>query len=165
VRAASTARKRPLHQGVVAIGLAGLLAWPVPALAGDPPQRKVSTRSFELQSMRNRDMVIAGTVLTVTSVAAYLVLAAGLVIGLNARDDLKAIDKGHDPDRYDEISQRGKIGNTIAISGGVTAAVTMAVGLPLIIVGRRRQARLLEKAKASAMLLPGGGGVALRVRF
>jgi len=153
------------YKGPIAIGLACVLALPVPAVAGEPKTPRQPTPSFGVQTLKNRRMVIAGTVLTAVSVAAYLVLAAGLVMGVNAQDDLKPIDKDEDPDRYDEIARRGRIANDVAIAGGVTAAVTMGVGLPLIIVGRRRQARLLEETKASAMLLPGGGGVALRVRF
>jgi hypothetical protein len=161
----STASQGTRYRGAIAIGLAGVLAWPVPSAASEPEGPKKPAPSFGVQTLKNRRMVIAGTVLTAVSVAAYLVLAAGLVMGVNAEDDLKPIDKEEDPDRYDEIARRGKIADYVAIAGGVTAAVTMGAGLPLIIVGRRRQARLVKETKASAMLLPGGGGVALRVRF
>jgi hypothetical protein len=110
-------------------------------------------------------MIMAGTSLIVVSVAAYVALAAGLVIRSDAHDDLKPIDEDEEPERHDDVERRARVGGVLALSGGVTAGVTMATGVPLVAIGRRRQARLVEEARVALMPVRAGAGVWLQARF
>jgi len=83
-------------------------------------------------------MVVAGAVITLGSVAAYGVLGAGLAIGNRAELDIAAQGERDDIENRRDLLSRGELGNKLALVGGITAAVAIVVGIPLIVVGRRR---------------------------
>ena len=127
----------------VILGLA--LALPQPASAAPPRERKPGD-----------GMVAAGVGVLCGGIAAYALLAAGLGVGSRAEDDIAALQQEEDIARRRDVMERGVLGNRLAIAGGVLAAVAMSVGIPLVVIGRRRH-------EAAVALQP--GGIAVRVRF
>lgn len=110
-------------------------------------------------------MVVAGVVLVVTSVLGYVGLAAGLGVGNQADADVRALRGPDDLSERRDAQRRGRIANAVAIGSGVSAAVMMGIGIPLIAVGRRRATA--DASRASLHLRPSaqGMGAALRLRF
>jgi hypothetical protein len=110
-------------------------------------------------------MVVAGVVLVVSSVVGYAIMAAGLGIGNRAEQDVASLTGPDDIERRREVLERGRLGNRMAIGAGVSSAALMAVGLPLVFVGRRRAQRSLSESRVSFSPLRGGAGLSWRVRF
>ncbi len=108
-------------------------------------------------------MVFAGVGVLVAGIAAYGLLGAGLAIGSAAEQDIVGQPRAEDLQARRDLLERGRLGNRLAIAGGVVAALSMGVGIPLVIVGRRRHIRAMSSLSATPMA--GGGGLTLRVRW
>lgn len=108
-------------------------------------------------------MVRAGVGVLVAGIVAYGLLGAGLGIGAAAEQDISSRQRAEDQASRRDLIARGQVGNRLAIAGGVLAAVSMAVGIPLVVVGRRRHERAM--ASLSAAPIAGGGGLTLRIRW
>lgn len=83
-------------------------------------------------------MVVAGAAITVGGVAAYGLFGAGLAIGNRAEQDIASLTGTDDIEARRELLARGRLGNRLALAGGIVSLLTVAVGIPLIVVGRRR---------------------------
>jgi hypothetical protein len=107
-------------------------------------------------------MVQAGVGVVVAGLVGYGLMAAGLAIGNRAEGDLLALAERDDVDARRDVLARGQLGNRLAIAGAITATAAMAVGIPLVVIGRRRH----EAASPRAMVLVSGGaaGFGLRVQ-
>lgn len=83
-------------------------------------------------------MVVAGAAITVGGVAAYGLFGAGLAIGNRAEQDIASLTGTDDIEARRDLLARGRLGNRLALAGGIVSLLTVAVGIPLIVVGRRR---------------------------
>jgi len=139
----------------MAVGLPGgsaLAAPPAEPRAGAPAPVRSEPRPGDR-------MVQVGVGLVVTGLLGYGLMAAGLGIGNRAEADLVFLSERDDVAARRDVLARGQLGNRLAIAGAVTATTAMAVGIPLIAVGRRRHEASL------ARLTIGGpaGSLGLRV--
>jgi hypothetical protein len=158
---------------VKAIAIA--MAW---ALATEPVETEpVETQPVTTQPVVTTDlsprrervagdrMVQAGVGVVVAGLVGYGLMAAGLAIGNRAEGDLLALTELEDIAARRDVLARGQLGNRLAIAGAVTATVALAVGIPLIVIGRRRH----EAASPRAMVLVSGSagsfGLRLQGRF
>lgn len=138
----------------VAVTVALAIALPVgTARAADPSPRRAPAPGDR--------MVGAGVGLVVAGLCGYGLMAAGLGVGNRANNDLLALGELDDVPARRDVLARGRLGNRLAIAGAVTASVAIAVGIPLIVIGRRRH----EAASPRATVLLDGGpaGFGLRV--
>lgn len=110
-------------------------------------------------------MVQAGVGIVVAGLAGYGLMAAGLGIGNRAEGDLLPLAERADLSARREVLARGQLGNRLAIAGAVTATVAMAVGIPLIVLGRRRHEAASPRAVVRVGGTGGGFGLQLRGRF
>ncbi|MEM9457678.1 MAG: hypothetical protein AAGF11_26095 [Myxococcota bacterium] len=101
-------------------------------------------------------MVQAGVGFVVASLVGYGLMAAGLGIGNRAENDLRPLWGREDIERRREVIARGQMGNRLAIGGAIAATAAMAVGIPLIIIGRRRHQA--HASSATLTLRVGGAG-------
>jgi hypothetical protein len=145
----------------VVLGLA-LASAPVESepVESEPTVRPEPVRSRRARAPGDR-MVEAGVGVVVLGIAGYGLMGAGLVIGNGAESDLPSLGERDDLEARRAVMARGRLGNRLAIAGAVTATVAMAVGIPLIVIGRRRH----EAASRRATVVVSGGatGVGLRV--
>lgn len=152
----------PLAATLVALALA---AAPAQSTAAAPVQTTAAARepapSRRSPAPGDR-MVQAGVGVVVLGVAGYGLLAAGLGIGNRAEADLALLGTQRDLEARRDVLARGRLGNRLAIAGGVTATAALAVGIPLIVIGRRRH----EAASPRAMVVLHGrtDGLGLRVQ-
>lgn len=144
---AGCARWRSWWRAAIAALVVGLLA--MPARAAEGRERRPGDR-----------MVAAGVGVLCGGVAAYALLAAGLALGNRAEQDLTPLVEQADIERRRDLIARGRLGNRLAIAGAVVAAVAMGVGIPLVVIGRRR-----HQASLAIHPSPAGGALSLRVRF
>ena len=140
----------------VSTTLALVLALALPGLVHAAPKR---------QTLPGDHMVRAGVGVLVAGIASYGLLGAGLAIGSSAEQDITSQQQQADLQTRRDLLARGRLGNRLAIAGGVLAALSMGVGIPLVIIGRRRHERAMSTLSAAPMLGPGGGGLTLRVRW
>lgn len=172
-----------MTNGAVARPLAWLLALgiivaPVPALAEPPSEATAPAAEHGPEQAPDvvgpqpkvqppgHGMVVAGVTVTLGGVAAYILMGAGLGIGNGANQDLASLNRREDIEARRDVLRRGATGNRIAIAGGITAAIAMAVGIPLIVIGRRRAVAATRGRTARTMTLGvRGSGVFVRVRL
>lgn len=107
-------------------------------------------------------MVQAGVGVVVAGIVGYGLMAAGLGIGNRAEGDLLALGARDDIAARRDVLARGRLGNGLAIGGAITATVALAVGIPLIVIGRRRHEA--ASPRATVMVSGGAGSVGLRVQ-
>jgi hypothetical protein len=131
-----------------------------PVLEAPPTQTKL-----RLQRPPGHALVVTGVVFIVGSAIGYAVMAAGLGIGNRAEQDIRPLGDPEDLDRRRELLARGRLGNRMAIGAGVTSAALMAAGIPLVLVGRRRAMRALDRSVVSVARMRGGMGLSWRLRF
>lgn len=143
------------------VSLAISVAWWAPSVRAAEPEAEAPARP---QRQPGDRMVQAGVGVTVAGLLGYGLMAAGLGVGNQAEGDLRSLTGREDIDRRREVLARGQLGNRLAIAGAVTASVALAVGIPLIVFGRRRH----EAGARAVVLLDGSGhglGLRLRARF
>jgi hypothetical protein len=110
-------------------------------------------------------MVQAGVGVVIAGVASYLVMAAGLGIGNRAEGDLFSLSGRDDIETRRNVLARGQLGNRLAIGGAIVATAAMAVGIPLIVIGRRRHEAAAPRTMVMVSGGPGGLGLRLQSRF
>ena len=106
-------------------------------------------------------MVQAGVGVVVAGLVGYGLMAAGLAISSQAEDRLRPLGEREDIEARREVLARGRLGRRLALGGAITATAALAVGIPLIVVGRRRHE---SSAVAVVMVGGGAGGFGLRIR-
>lgn len=116
--------------GGAVLGPASAAAAPASTEPSEPPSPK--------QHPPGHGMVVAGAAITVGGVAAYGVFGAGLAIGNRAEQDIASLTGTDDIEARRDLLARGRLGNRLALAGGLVSLLTVAVGIPLIVVGRRR---------------------------
>jgi len=99
-------------------------------------------------------------------------MVSGLVVGRGAeREGTDLTDHAtamgmslsmDDPAVQDAV-RRGKTGNALAIAGGVIGGAALAVGVPLLILGKRSPAQ--RRARLTPALAPTYAGASLLLRF
>lgn len=136
----------------------------VPSATSSEPSPEPSPRS---QRQPGDRMVQAGVGVVVASLVGYGLMAAGLGIGNRAENDLRPLSGRDDIERRREVLARGQLGNRLAIGGAIAATAAMAVGIPLIIVGRRRHQAHVSSHTLTLRVGGVGGpfGLHLRGRF
>ena len=102
--------------------------------------------------------VLPGVILLGLGGLSLALMATGLGLGARAETrlrDERAADPGRDIDVLlgENLIQRGRAGNRLAIVGGVLAAVTLVTGATLLALGKTRP------RNARVALLPGGLGL------
>jgi hypothetical protein len=108
-------------------------------------------------------MVRAGVGVLVAGIVAYALLGAGLAVGSAAEQDITSLARAEDLQRRRDLLARGRLGNQLAIAGGVLAVVSMGVGIPLVVVGRRRHQRAVSRIEAQPT--SAGALLSLRIRW
>jgi hypothetical protein len=98
----------------------------------------------------------------IAGVLGYALTGAGLAIGNRAEGDLFALPGRDDIDARRDVLARGQLGNRLAIGGAIAATVAIAVGIPLIVIGRRRHEA--ASSRTTVMMSGGAGGLGLRVQ-
>lgn len=121
---------------------------------------------------RRRDFTIAGSTMVGLGGVLLIVMASGLAIGRKAeRDGTDRTDMAtaggtplsmDDPGLQDAV-RRGKLGNGMAIAGGVIGGVALATGVTLLVLGKRPAGK--QRARLTPSLAPGYAGAALYLRF
>lgn len=102
--------------------------------------------------------VVAGAVLLGVGGLSLALMAAGLGLGARAESrlrDERLADPGRDIDVLlgENLIQRGRVSNRLAIVGGVLAAVTLVTGATLLALGKTRP------RNSRVALVPGGLGL------
>lgn len=124
-------------------------------------------RQSEKTLKPGQGLIISGAVLTGLGVAGLGVMATGMVIGNGANDidDIPTNDLHAREARFD----RGRMGNALAIAGGIGGAVLVGTGVALLAVGvkKKNAAGQEEKPEVSVVpaLAPGFAGLGLSGRF
>lgn len=121
------------------------------------PQRKI-----------DKPLVIAGGVSTGVGLIFLGVMAGGLVRGKQAEADGDALvamkpTEPMDSDALQEIDHRGKVGNRMAIAGGVIGALALGAGVALLVVGLRGGPS--RRVALSPVISPQDLGMRLRWQF
>ena len=138
-------------------------------VADEPEPRKKAPRD-------GRGLIAGGSLLTLVGVGGVAMLGAGLATGIGAQKDADALNEA-DLDfqtKLDDIDAKGKLGNTLAIAGGVVAGVGLAAGIALLVVGVKKRKKYRaehgsDENTARVQLLPvagrGQAGLLLIGRF
>ena len=122
---------------------------------------------------RARTLTIAGAVTTGVGGLFLGMLTAGLVLGRNADRDGRARTQAaiaagtplsQDDPGLQSLVHRGKLGNGLAIAGGVLATVAVATGVSLLVLGQRAR-KAPPRAALAPALAPGFTGATLVLRF
>ena len=134
-------------------------------------EREAAAEEDQRQSEKTLEpgqgMIVTGAVLTGLGVAGLGVMVTGMVIGNGANDidDIPTNDLNAREARFD----RGRMGNALALAGGLGGAVLVGTGVALLAVGvkKKRAAGEEEKPEVSVVpaLAPGFAGVGLSGRF
>lgn len=113
-----------------------------------------------------RVMVITGSALVGVGGVGVALVGTGLGLGAARQKDVEALDLNNPADQaeYDDLDEKGKRANVIAYVGAAVAAVGLAAGIALIVVGKKRQ-REAGSGSASLRIVPGLGGATLVGRF
>lgn len=150
---------------------------PAPAPVAEQPAPKVEEPKpppgpDPAELKRRRDLTIAGGALVGVGGVLLIVMAAGLGVGRKAERDGRALTDAasgagtplsmDDPAVQDAV-RRGKLGNGLAIAGGVIGGLALAAGVSLLVVGERPAGK--RRAGLTPSLAPGFAGAALHVRF
>jgi hypothetical protein len=139
---------------LVAVALASGSVAPPDAPSSPPPPAALD-RTSSAERPEGHGLVVGGVVLVCTSLAGYVAMIVGLGIGSGAEARIASLYAEEDIERRRALIERGTMGNRLAIGAGVSAAVLMATGIALIVVGRRRA--IADRAQV--------GVGSLRVRF
>jgi len=129
--------KRLATTGVTVVAL---VAAAIPGRAHAAPAESSPTAESKPRKEHppGHGMVVAGAAITVGGIAAYGLFGAGLAIGNRAEQDIASLTGTDDIEARRDLLERGRLGNRLALAGGILSLLTVAVGIPLIVVGRRR---------------------------
>lgn len=114
------------------------------------------------EQKNGKALVGAGAGLLGLGVVGLAVMTGGLVMGKRA-NDISGIDPNDIPGRRDQFD-RGRVGNGMAIGGGVAGGVLLVTGAVLLGVGLSQRAKSQRTAWAP-MLAPRVAGLAIAGRF
>lgn len=140
-----------------------------PAPVVEPEGRKKAPRD-------GRGLIAGGALLTVVGVGGIGLLGAGLASGAKAQKDVNNLNPS-DLDyqsKVDDLDAKGKLGNTLAIVGGVLGGVGLAAGIALLVVGVKKRKKYRDEhgsddTSASLRVLPiagrGQAGLVFTGRF
>ena len=137
---------------------------PAPAPAPDVPKDSKP-------DPRPRRLVIAGAATMGAGGLFVIMMAAGLAVGARAERDgaaattqaaLAGTPLSEDDPELQAIVRRGRVGNGLAIAGGILATAALAAGVTLIVLGKRRPA---PRAAFAPGFGPGSVGGSLMLRF
>jgi hypothetical protein len=94
----------------------------------------------------NYRIVLAGDILIGLGGAGFVVMGTGLVLRNDARvqRDAQQVAEEPDPAEIAKQERRVMLGSTLALVGGVSAAVLIVTGIGMIIGGRARERRRRE---------------------
>lgn len=98
-----------------------------------------------------RGLVIGGSVLAGFGVAGLGVMVGGMVIG-SSNDDISDLPTNDLDTRADRF-RMGRLGNALAIAGGVSGGVLLGVGVALLVVGLKKN-RAAEQDTAKLVVVP-----------
>ncbi len=121
---------------------------------------------------RPRRLVIAGAVTMGVGGLFLGLTGAGLAIGSAAERDgdakttsaaLAGMPLSKDDPELEALVRRGKLGNGLAIAGGILATMAIAAGVALIVLGKR--AKPAQRAAFAPGVGPGFVGGAVTLRF
>lgn len=135
------------------------------ATSGDADRPKSAPRP---RRSIHKPFVIAGGVTTGVGLILLGVMAGGLVRGKRAEADGDALVSMHptepaDSDALQEIDHDGKVGNRMAIAGGVLGTLALGTGVALLVIGLRGGPA--RRVAVSPTMSPRALGVALRWQF
>lgn len=128
-----------------------------PAPVEEPKGRKKAPRD-------GRGLIAGGSVLTLVGIAGLGMLGAGLATGAKAQKDVNNLNPS-DLDyqtQVDDLDARGKLGNTLAVAGGVVGGVGLVAGIALLVIGVKKRKKYREEhgsedTSASLRVLPVAG--------
>ncbi len=123
-----------------------------------------------------RGLIATGAAFTVLGVAGLGMLGAGLAISSSAQKHVDGLNPSDPmfPDQVAEDDKKGKLGNTLVYAGIPIAAVGLATGIALLVVGVKKRKRYREAngggdSSASIQVYPvtgrGYAGLSLSGRF
>lgn len=112
-----------------------------------------------------KTMRAAGVTLVTAGGVALALMVTGLVLGARASDEVGLASLPEDERAL--LLRRGQRFDRLAIAGGVLAGATLAAGVPLLVVARRRGAREREQAllRLHPVLAPTSFGLVWEGRF
>lgn len=141
---------------------------PDPTTGPEPGPAVEAVPKDTQKDLRARRLIVAGAATTGAGGLFLIMMAAGLGVGAGAEREgaarvSAALSAGmplseSDPE-LQAIVRRGHVGNGVAIAGGVVAGASIAAGVVMLVLGKKRS------AAPRAALAPGpgllGGGLAL----
>lgn len=138
-----------------------------------PPEPEKPAGPDPQDVKRRKSLTIAGGALVGVGGVMFVVMVAGLGVGARAERDGEDATAGasevgmplsEDDAAVQDAVRRGKLGNGLAIAGGVVGGVALAVGATLLVLARR-PAKDVRRALLAPSLAPGFVGGSLQVRF
>lgn len=127
---------------------------PPPSVVIPPPP----VQAIEVDPVNYR-IVLAGDVMIGLGGVGFVLMGAGLVLRNDAvvQRDAQQLAEQPDPAEIAKQERRLVVGNTLALVGGVSAAVLMVSGIGMVIGGRtrerrRREALVIEAARGGLLL-------------
>ena len=141
---------------VLPVALSTAMLFPsMPLWAGEPEgsDPPASAQKGEREAAKrprvdpaNRKLVLAGNFVTGAGGIAFLTMAAGLVVRGTAKSQLDHPASEMEGDSYREEQRRNlRIGNGLAIGGGIGAVVLFSVGIALMATGYKRERARRQK--------------------
>lgn len=144
-----------------------------PPVEGPPPEPPNQPAPEDSKpDPRARTLVIAGAATTGVGGLFLVLMGVGLGLGNRAELDgakqtaaavLAGMPLSEDDPELQQIVKRGRVGNGLAIAGGVLATAAIAAGVTLIVLGTRK--RPAKAAAFAPAVAPGFVGGSLAVRF
>lgn len=136
-----------------------------PVEPGEEPAKKPPRAPRKI----DKPLVIAGGVLTGFGLIMIGLMAGGMVRGKRAEADGDALVAAMptlpaEDAALQEIDQRGKSGNRMAIAGGVLGGLALGTGVALLVVGLRG-GRTNNKVAVAPTMSPQALGLAMRWQF
>lgn len=135
----------------------------------EPPPPEPTTPDEPRPSPRegSKPLIIAGGVTVGVGLIMIGVMAGGMVRGNKADEDGQSLVDDNqtlspDDPALQEIDRRGKVGNRMAIAGGVLGVVCLGVGATLLALGLRSKP---SRVAAAPYATPHSAGFTLRWRF
>jgi hypothetical protein len=126
--------------------------------------RAANERADQPKPPPGRGLVIAGSVITGLGVGGLAIMTTGMVLG-SQNDDISDLPTNDLDTRADRF-RMGRLGNTLAIAGGVGAAVLLGTGVALLVLGLKKNRGAGER---DVVLVPefdaGRAGIAVIGRF
>jgi hypothetical protein len=147
-------------------------AEPAQGPAPSPEQPKQPVPEVSKPEPRARTFVIAGAATTGVGGLFLVLMGVGLGLGNRAELDgarltadavLAGMPLSEDDPELQRVVKRGRVGNGLAIAGGILATAAIAAGVTLIVLGTRK--RPAKAAAFAPAVAPGFVGGSLAVRF